>query len=64
MGTYSDTNKYDLTSVVTWQSGTAATVSNANGSRGLVTALSTGTSSVTAVFQTITSATDTVTVTQ
>jgi hypothetical protein len=64
-GTYSDATKYDLTNVVTWQSGTAtvATVSNANGSRGLVTALSAGTSSVTAVFQTITSATDTVTVT-
>jgi hypothetical protein len=64
-GTYNDATKYDLTNVVTWQSGTAtvATVSNANGSRGLVTALSAGTSSVTAVFQTITSATDTVTVT-
>jgi hypothetical protein len=65
MGTYSDTNKYDLTNVVTWQSGTmtVAMVSNANGSRGLATALSTGTSAVTAVFQGITSATDTVTVT-
>jgi uncharacterized protein YjdB len=65
MGTYSDATKYDLSNVVTWQSGTmtVATVSNANGSRGLVTALSAGTSSVTAVFQTITSATDTVTVT-
>ena len=65
MGTYSDSNKYDLTNVVTWQPGTmtVAMVSNANGSRGLATALSAGTSSVTAVFQGITSATDTVTVT-
>ncbi len=63
-GTYSDSTKYDLTNVVTWQSSTmtVATVSNANGSRGLVTALSAGTSSLTAVFQTITSATDTATV--
>jgi hypothetical protein len=64
-GTYSDSTKYDLTNVVTWQSGTmtVVTVSNANGSRGQATALSAGTSSVTAVFQGITSATDTVTVT-
>jgi hypothetical protein len=64
MGTYSDTTKYDLSNVVTWQSGTmtVATVSNANGSRGLATGLSAGTSSVTALFQGITSATDTVTV--
>ena len=65
MGTYSDATKYDLSSVVTWQSSTTsvATVSNASGSRGLLTALGAGTSSVTAVFQTITSAADTVTVT-
>jgi uncharacterized protein YjdB len=64
-GTYSDSSTHDLTSVATWLSSTpgAASVSNANGSRGLLTATGSGTTSVTAVFQGVTSATDTVTVT-
>ena len=64
-GTYSDATSHDLTSVATWLSSTAtvATVSNAAGSRGLLTALGGGSTSVTAVFQGITSATDAVTVT-
>jgi trimeric autotransporter adhesin len=63
-GTYSDGSTFDLTSVVTWlsSSGSVASVSNANGSRGLVTALAAGTTSITAVFQGTTSATDAVTV--
>jgi len=63
-GTYSDTTTHDLTGVVTWLSSasTVAAVSNANGSRGLLTAVGAGTTSVTAAFQTITSAADSVTV--
>jgi uncharacterized protein YjdB len=63
-GTYSDTTTRDLTGVATWLSSTAtvAVVSNANGSRGLLTALGSGSSSVTAAFQGITSAADAVTV--
>ncbi|HEY5282495.1 MAG TPA: Ig-like domain-containing protein, partial [Polyangia bacterium] len=63
-GTYSDTLTRDLTSVVTWLSSASsvAAVSNANGSRGLLTALVSGTASVTAAFQGITSVGDTVTV--
>jgi hypothetical protein len=65
-GTYADSTKRDLSGVVTWRSGTSsvATVSNANGSRGLVTGIAAGTSAVTAAFQGVTSAPDTVTVTQ
>ena len=64
-GTYSDSTTHDLTSVATWLSSSpgVATVSNANGSRGLITATGGGTTSVTAVFQGVTSATDTITVT-
>jgi uncharacterized protein YjdB len=64
-GTYSDGSTHDLTGVATWLSSAAAvaTVSNAAGSHGLVTALSAGTSNVTAVFQSVTSAADVVTVT-
>jgi uncharacterized protein YjdB len=56
-GTYSDSSTYDLTSVVTWLSSApaVAAVSNANGSRGLATALAGGSTTVTAVFQNITS---------
>ena len=63
-GTYSDLVARDLTNVATWLSSTAAvaTVSNANGSRGLLTAIASGATTVTAVFQGITSAPDTVTV--
>jgi hypothetical protein len=64
-GTYSDGSKFDLTNVATWLSSasTVAPVSNAAGSRGLVTGLAAGSSNVTAVFQTVTSTADAVTVT-
>ncbi len=64
-GTYSDSSTHDLTSVATWLSSTpgSASVSNASGSRGLLTATGSGTTSVTAVFQGVTSAADTITVT-
>ena len=64
-GLYSDASSHDLTAVATWLSSTAtvASVSNASGSRGLLTALSSGTTNVTAVFQAVTSAADAVTVT-
>jgi len=63
-GTYSDTITRDLTSLVTWLSSASsvAAVSNANGSRGLLTAQVSGSTSVTAAFQGITSAADAVTV--
>jgi hypothetical protein len=56
-GTYSDASTYDLTNVATWLSstGSVAAVSNANGSRGLLTGITAGTTSVTAVFQAVTS---------
>jgi uncharacterized protein YjdB len=49
-GTYADNTTRDLTSVVTWSSSApgVAFVSNASGSRGLVTALSLGTTTITA----------------
>lgn len=55
-GTYSDGSTRDLTNNATWLSAApaTATVSNAAGTRGLVTALSTGTTTVTAIFQEIT----------
>jgi uncharacterized protein YjdB len=64
-GSYSDSSTYDLTNVVTWLStdATIASVSNANGSRGLLTAVGTGSAAITANLQTVTSATDAVTVT-
>jgi hypothetical protein len=63
-GVYSDAKTYDLTNVATWLSSSAsvAAVSNAAGSRGLVTGLSAGSTNVTAVFQGVTSAVDSVTV--
>jgi len=64
-GTYSDASSHDLTFVATWFSSdsSAAVVSNAAGSRGLLTALKAGSTDVTAVFAGVTSASDTVTVT-
>ena len=57
-GTWSDSSTADITSNVTWQvsSGdggatTSATVSNATGSRGLLTAVGAGSVTVTATFQ-------------
>ena len=63
-GVYSDSTSHDLTAVATWLSTTAtvASVSNASGSRGLLTALASGSTNVTAVFQGVTSAADAVTV--
>jgi uncharacterized protein YjdB len=63
-GTYSDTTTRDLTAVVTWlsSSSTVAVVSNANGSRGLLTAVGAGSSSVTAALQGVTSVADAVAV--
>jgi trimeric autotransporter adhesin len=65
-GVYSDSTTYDLTNVVTWLSSAAsvASVSNASGSRGLVTGLVAGTSNVTAAFQTVTSTAAAITVAQ
>lgn len=64
-GTYSDTTTHDLTAVATWQSSASvvAMVSNAAGSRGQITALGSGNTSVTAVFQGVTSTAAAVTVT-
>jgi uncharacterized protein YjdB len=56
-GDYSDGSSYDLTDFATWLSSaiTVATVSNASGSRGLLTAVAAGSTSVTATFQAVTS---------
>lgn len=63
-GTYSDATTRDITAVATWLSSAAgvATVSNAAGSRGLLTALASGSANVTAALQGVTSATNVVTV--
>jgi hypothetical protein len=65
MGAYTDAVTRDLTAVATWQSSATdvAMVSNANGSRGQITGLGSGTTSVTAVFQGVTSSPAAVTVT-
>jgi hypothetical protein len=64
-GSYSDSTTYDLTNVVTWLSSdaTIASVSNANGSRGLLSAVGAGNANVTATFQNVASAADAVKVT-
>lgn len=56
-GAYGDGTSVDLTQVATWLSSSpsVAVVSNAGGSRGLLTALGTGSTNVTAVFQGVTS---------
>jgi uncharacterized protein YjdB len=58
-GTYSDTSTQDLTTQVTWASATTsvATISNAAGSKGLATAVSIGTSNVSATLGTVTGST-------
>jgi hypothetical protein len=54
-GTYDDGTTQDLTGNVTWLStDSVATVSNATGSRGLLTAVSAGSATVSAKFQGIT----------
>lgn len=62
-GVYSDSTKVDLTNVATWTSSatSVASVSNAAGSRGLLTGLDSGTATVTVYFGAA-SATDSVTV--
>ena len=64
-GTYTDGSTANLTSQVTWASGTAsvATISNASGSQGLASTLVTGTTAITATLNGITSPSDTLTVT-
>jgi uncharacterized protein YjdB len=64
-GNYGGSTTYDLTNVVTWLSSdaTIASVSNANGSRGLLSAVAAGNANVTATFQNVTSAADAVKVT-
>lgn len=51
-GTYTDSTTQDLTTAVTWASSTpsVATISNANGSRGLATALTAGSTTLTATL--------------
>jgi uncharacterized protein YjdB len=62
-GIYSDNTTRDLTNQVTWTSSApaVASVSDAGGTRGLLTSLSAGTATITATYQGV-SGTDTVTV--
>ena len=64
-GTYSDNSTQNLTSSVTWMSGSSgvATISNAAGSNGLATSAAAGTTSVTATSGAVTSPAVTLTVT-
>ena len=64
-GTYTDGSTQNLSSQVTWVSGTTsvATISNTAGSQGLASTLATGTTAITAALSGITSPTDTLTVT-
>src|SRR4029077_5292748 len=64
-GSYTDGSTANLTTQVTWASGTAsvATISNTSGSQGLATTLAAGTTAITASLGGITSPADTLTVT-
>jgi trimeric autotransporter adhesin len=64
-GTYSDNTTQNLTSTVTWSSGTSsvATISNATGLNGLASALTTGSSTISASLGGVTSTGVTLTVT-
>jgi uncharacterized repeat protein (TIGR03803 family) len=64
-GTYSDNSTQNLTTQVTWNSATpaVATISNATGSNGLATSVSTGTTLITAALGSVTSPAITFTVT-
>jgi predicted secreted protein len=64
-GIYSDGSTANLTTQVTWASGTnsVATISNTAGSQGLASTLATGTTAITATLSGITSPADTLTVT-
>ena len=59
MGTYTDATTQDLTTVVTWASSdqTKATISNASGSRGLVSTVALGATLITATLNSITGTT-------
>ena len=63
-GHYSDLTTQDITTLVTWNSGTlaTATISNAAGSKGLATGLATGTTLITATLGVIPSNSATLTV--
>ncbi len=65
MGTYTDGTTANLTTQVSWASGTAsvATISNSAGNQGLASTLAVGTTAITASLSGITSAIDTLTVT-
>ncbi len=65
IGTYSDNSTQNLTTQVTWNSATpaVATISNAAGSPGVATSLTTGTTLLTAVVGSVTSPPITLTVT-
>ena len=64
-GTYADTSTQVLTSSVTWASSnpSVASISNTQGTQGLATGLTAGTTSITASLQGVTSPPDTLTVT-
>jgi len=64
MGVYTDNSKHDLTTSVTWKSSNAsvASISNSTGSRGLATTLVSGSTSVAAALNAITSQAVTLTV--
>nr|WP_246052723.1 Ig-like domain-containing protein [Leptospira semungkisensis] len=64
-GTYTDGSTQDLTNLATWNSASTnvATISNANGSQGIASTVSIGTSDISATYNSITSATSTLTVT-
>ncbi|AVQ12089.1 Bacterial Ig-like domain, group 2 [Leptospira santarosai] len=64
-GTYSDSSTQDLSLVATWasSSGGIALISNAAGSEGLATSLATGTTNITASYNSIVSPASTLTVT-
>ena len=59
MGTYSDSSTQNLTTSVTWDSGTTtvATISNAAGSEGLASALGAGSTTISATLGTVTGST-------
>ncbi len=59
MGTFSDNSTQNLTSQVTWASGTTsvATISNATGSKGLASSVAKGTSTISVAFDGVTGST-------
>ena len=63
-GTYSDSSTQNITTSVTWTSGSTAvaTISNAAGSQGLATSAGVGTSAITAALGSVSSVADTLTV--